>query len=328
MAEEGAVASSLMKKNFTTETVPLDTLRVFLAVARLGSFTRAADQLAVSASAVSQSIRALEQRLGVRLLNRSSRSSALSEAGRAFFAEVEPSLTHVEQAMQALRTSSARPAGRLRINLSRLAAHALVMPRLPEFVARYPEVDVELYADDTLADVVGGGFDAGIRFGQTLARDMVALPIDRGQYMRVVASPDYLRRRGIPRTPADLAHHDGIHFRYPGNGRLAPWQFVDDGRELTVEVPARLIFTDDRLGRMATRQGLGLSLQFESMVREDLAAGRLVSVLDAYAFRRQPFYIYYPAREHLPPKLRVFVDFLREPLQGGAANGVVDDDGA
>lgn len=218
-----------MKKNFTLESVPLDALRVFLAAARLGSFARAADRLEVSASAVSQGIRALEQRLGVRLFNRNSRSSALSEAGQALLAEVEPAMARIGLAMQELRVSQTRPSGLLRINLSRLAAYALVMPRLPEFAARYPEVVVELYADDTLADVVGGGFDAGIRFGQSLARDMVAVPLDRGERMRVVAAPDYLRRRGVPRTLAELAQHDGIHFRFPGTGRLAAWRFIETG---------------------------------------------------------------------------------------------------
>jgi DNA-binding transcriptional LysR family regulator len=216
----------------------------------------------------------------------------------------------------------------LRINLSRLAAYMLVMPRLPEFVARYPQIHVELFTDDALTDVVGGGFDAGIRFGNTLARDMVALPIDTGQRRIVVASPAYVRDHGMPQTLDELASHNCIRFKFPGSGRMCSWLFMCDGKAtpLDVDVEGSLIFVDDRLVRVATRQGLGLSQQFEPMVREDLASGRLVTLLDDYAYEGPGFFIYYPAREQMPPKLRAFVDFLREPVLGSSkVSDQVDD---
>jgi DNA-binding transcriptional LysR family regulator len=315
-----------VKQNYTIQSGYLDALPVFRAVARFGSFTRAADHLDVSASAVSQCVRALEARLGVRLFNRSSRSVALSEAGQAFLEQVAPSLDQLDLAMQNVQAEQGQPAGLLRINLSRLAAYMLVMPRLPEFVARYPRIQVELFTDDTLADVVGGGFDAGIRFGNTLANDMIAMPIDDGQRRMVVASPDYLHRHGAPQTLADLADHDCIRFKLPGTGRMPPWRFVSEGKDMELSVQGRLIFADDRLARIAARQGLGISQQFEPMVRDDLDNGRLVTMLDSYRYEGPGFFIYYPAREQMPPKLRAFVDFLREPtLDGGQFAPVVHD---
>ncbi|WP_240655437.1 LysR substrate-binding domain-containing protein [Paraburkholderia phosphatilytica] len=194
----------------------------------------------------------------------------------------------------------------------------LIEPRLAEFLARYPQLKLELFTDDALSDVVAGGFDAGIRIGHVLAKDMIALPVDAGHRRLVVATPDYLRRFGVPRTPADLAAHDCIRFRFPGSGRLSTWQFVDDNGLRELEVEGRLIFADDRLTRVATRAGLGVSQQFEPMVIDDLARGTLVCVLEAWTPPLPGFYIYYPARRLMPPKLRVFIDFLREPLLPGA----------
>jgi DNA-binding transcriptional LysR family regulator len=315
-----------VKQNYTIHSGYLDALPVFRAVARFGSFTRAGDELGVSASAVSQCIRALEARLGVRLFNRSSRSVALSEAGQAFLAQVAPSLDQLDLAIQNAQAIQGQPSGLLRINLSHLAAYMLVMPRLPAFVARYPQIHVELFTDDTLADVVGGGFDAGIRFGHTLAKDVIALPIDGGQRRIVVAAPEYLRKHGIPKTPDELVDHNCLRFKFPGNGRMSPWLFMHDGKAISLDVQGSLIFADDRLVRIATRQGLGLSQQFDPMVREDLASGRLVMLLDGYAYEGPGFFIYYPAREQMPPKLRAFVDFLREPVLGAPdASDMVND---
>ncbi|WP_242111786.1 LysR family transcriptional regulator [Luteimonas aquatica] len=305
-----------MKKNLTIQPDGLAGLTVFRTVAQAGSFTRAADRLGVSASAVSQSVRGLEARLGVRLFNRTSRRVALSEAGRDLLAQIDPSLDRIDIALQRLRAGRDQPSGLLRINLSRLVAGLYVVPRLPEFLARHPRLQVELFTDDTLADVVAGGFDAGIRLGHHLARDMVARPIDGGRQRRaIVATPDYLRRHGTPRTPADLVGFDCLRFRMPGSGRLEPWHFVDAGRELQVEVQGRLIYTDDRMVREAARDGLGMAQLFEKTVEADIATGRLVQVLADYAPSHPGFYIYYPAREHMPPKLRAFVDFLCEPAR-------------
>jgi DNA-binding transcriptional LysR family regulator len=304
-----------MKKNLTIKPEPLGGLTAFRAVAEAGSFRAAADRLGISASAVSQSVHALEARLGVALFNRTSRTVSLSEAGRFLLEHVDPSLARIEAAMQRLREGDAQPSGLLRINLSRLANTLFVKPRLPEFLARYPRVDLELYTDDTLADVVGGGFDAGIRPGRHLAQDMIALPLDRGLRRAVVGAPSYLERHGVPKTLADLARHDCIRFRLPGSGRIYPWQFSERGKALQLDVKGRLVFIDDELCRESARAGLGLAQQFEAAIADDLAARRLVPVLEAYAPPPIRFYIYFPKRDYQPLKLRAFVDFLREPLR-------------
>lgn len=307
-----------MKQNLTIRSEPLNGLTMFRLVAQFGSFRRAADRLGISPSAVSQSVRALEARLGVTLLNRTSRSVALSEAGRQLFDEVDSSLTRIEAALEKTRAGQATPSGLLRINVSRLATTLFIEPRLEAFLARYPKIQLELFTDDTLTDVVSGGFDAGIRLGRHLALDMVALPLDRGQRRVVIGTPGYLARHGIPHTPADLAIHDCIRFRSAGSGRLQPWHFVDAGKDLQVVVSGRLIFADHRLCREAARAGLGLGQQFEQAVLPDIAAGRLVQVLGTYAPTLSGFYIYYPAHRPVPAKLRVFVDFLRETIDEGS----------
>ncbi|WP_206952635.1 LysR family transcriptional regulator [Trinickia acidisoli] len=312
-----------MKKNLTTKPEPLGGLSAFRAVAEAGSFRSASDVLGISASAVSQSVHALEARLGVALFNRTSRTVSLSEAGRFLLEHVDPSLARIEAAMQRLREGDGEPSGLLRINLSRLANTLFVKPRLGEFLERYPRVDLDLYTDDTLADIVGGGFDAGIRPGHHLAQDMIALPLDRGQRRAVVATPSYLKRHGVPHTLADLAQHDCIRFRLPGTGRLYPWQFTERGKALQIDVTGRLVFVDDDLCRDAVRAGFGLAQQFEAAIAEDLAARRLVPVLETHAAPLIGFYIYFPKRDYLPLKLRAFIDFLREPLIASTGDGRV-----
>jgi DNA-binding transcriptional LysR family regulator len=287
----------------------LTGLAAFRTVARLGSFTRAADAIGISASAVSQGVRALESRLGVRLLHRSSRRVTLTEAGRAFLDGIDGPLDQIDVAMQQARAGRGQPTGLLRINLSRLAADLLVVQRLPAFLARYPDLQVELFTDDTLSDLVAGGFDAGIRLGQSLARDVVARPIGGTQQRIVVGTPGYLRAHGVPVSPRDLAGHDCIRFRLPGSGRLEAWQFSDGGERIELDVHGRLVFADDRLVREAARDGLGLSRQFVQSVGEDLASGRLIEVLADYRCSQPGFYLYFPARALMAPKLRVFVDF-------------------
>ncbi len=293
-------------------------LAAFRSVARLGSFTRAADAAGVSPSAVSQGVRALEARLGVRLLHRSRRRVTLTEAGRAFLEQIDAPLDRIDIAMQQARAGSGQPSGLLRINLSRLAADLLVVPRLPDFLARYPDIQVELFTDDTLSDLVAGGFDAGIRLGQSLAQDVVARPIGGAQQRIVVGTPDYLRRHGVPAAPGDLAVHDCIRFRLPGSGRIEAWRFAEAGGAIDLDVHGRLIFADDRFVREAARDGLGLSRQFMQSIAQDLAAGRLVEVLADYRCAQPGFYLYFPARELMAPKLRVFVDFFCEAPHAGA----------
>ncbi|MDR6674297.1 LysR family transcriptional regulator [Xanthomonas sp. 1678] len=289
---------------------PLPAVVAFARVAHHASFTRAADELGVSASALSQTVRALEAQLGVRLLHRTTRRVALSEHGARFLERVKPGLAQIEAAFLDLDTVRERPAGRLRITLPRAVADQLVMPWLPAFLARYPQIEVELCVDAALVDVVAEGFDAGIRLGECLARDMIAVPLGPMQRQVIVAAPAYFQRHPLPQTPADLVDHDCIVHRM-SNGRRMAWEFTRDGRDFEVEVSGTLVFNDSGLTQAAALAGLGLAQGFESVVAADVAAGRLVRVLDDWQQPFAGFYLYYPAREHLAPKLRVFIDHLR-----------------
>lgn len=290
---------------------PLSAVAAFARVAHHGSFTRAAADLDVSPSALSQTVRGLEQRLGVRLFNRTTRRVALTEHGARFLERVLPGLARIDEAFDDLDNLRGVPSGRLRINLARLVAMRVVMPRLAEFRARYPQITLELYADDTLADLVAGGFDAGFRLGECLAKEMVAVPISPPQELAVVASPAWLARHPAPRTPQDLTGLECVRFRRSGSGRIRPWEFTQDGRDIEVEVDGRLIVNDGVLARKAALDGLGLAQPLLIEVEEDIAAGRLVRLLGDYTPPFDGLYVYYPAREHLPQKLRVFIDHLR-----------------
>ncbi|MFT4249224.1 MAG: LysR family transcriptional regulator [Pseudomonas sp.] len=290
---------------------PLPAVVAFVRVAHHGSFTRAAAELDVSTSALSQTVRALEARLGVRLLARTTRRVALTEHGERFLQRVAPGLRQIDAAFADLDFLRDRPAGTLRINLPAVAAKQLVCPHLPGFLARYPEVTVELYADRALADIVAGGFDAGIRLGESLARDMVAVPVGPPQRQAIVATPDYFARHGVPDSPAALVGHDCIRWRR-SDGRIQPWEFTRDGRDFEVEVQGRLLVNDSAVGLAALRRGVGLGQVFAWQVADDVAAGRLRRVLDDWQAPFPGWYIYYPAREQMAPKLRVFIDYLRE----------------
>ncbi|WP_369977119.1 LysR family transcriptional regulator [Xanthomonas bundabergensis] len=289
---------------------PLPAVVAFARVAHHASFTRAADELGVSASALSQTVRALEAQLGVRLLHRTTRRVALSEHGARFLERVRPGLAQIEAAFLDLDTVRERPAGRLRITLPRVVADQLVMPWLPSFLARYPQIEVELCVDPALVDVVAEGFDAGIRLGECLARDMIAVPLGPMQRQVICAAPAYFRRHRPPQTPADLVDHDCIVHRM-SNGRRMAWEFTRDGRDFEVEVSGTLVFNDSALTHAAALAGMGLAQGFESVVADDVAAGRLVRVLDDWQQPFAGFYLYYPAREHLAPKLRAFIDHMR-----------------
>lgn len=294
-------------------TKPLPALAAFACVARHASFTRAAAELGVSPSALSQTLRGLEAELGVRLLHRTTRRVGLTEHGERFLHQLRPALAQIDAALDDLDRMRDHPGGLLRITLARIAAERLVLPRMRAFHRRYPEVQVELSIDPALVDLVAAGFDAGIRLGESLAKDMVALPISPWQRQVIVGTPDYFARHPPPRTPQELIDHDCIRYRR-SNGRLMPFEFIEDGRDFTVEVTGSFIVNGGELGYALALQGLGLAQVFESMAAADVAAGRLQRVLDEWQQPFDGFYIYYPARQQLPPKLRVFVDFLREPL--------------
>lgn len=289
------------------ELVP--AISAFAKVAYHASFTRAAIELGVSPSALSQTIRALESRLGVRLLERTTRRVGLTEIGQRFLAEVQPGLASLADAVDSLNESRDLPAGLLRLNLSRTAADIVVLPHLVDFIDAYPDITVELSCDNALLDLVTGGFDAGIRLGENLANEVVAVPLGGRHRIAVVASPRYLATRPAPRTPADLAHHRCINVRLPTG--LYKWEFETDGRLFTVDVSGPIVTNDGDVVLAAVRAGAGIALAFETQVADDIASGRLQPLLEPWWPRFDGFHLYYPSRRHVSRKLRAFIDFLQ-----------------
>ncbi|MBB5754496.1 LysR family transcriptional regulator [Prosthecomicrobium pneumaticum] len=289
----------------------LDGLQLFAVVARHLNFRRAAHQLGLSAPALSERIRALEARLGVRLFNRTTRSVALTEAGRALLDAVGPALAAIGDAVAAVGAHSAAPKGTLRINAPRPALEHRLMPYVLGFLAEQPEMRVEVVADESFVDIVGAGFDAGVRYGEHLDQDMIAVPLGGPQRFRIVGAPAYFAAHGRPQTPADLARHRCFNHIFP-RGNLAAWLLERDGRAVTLDPRGGpFATTEPAAARAACLAGLGLWFTFEDYVLEDLAAARLETTLDAWS---EPFpgpYLYYPERRLMPAGLRAFVDFVR-----------------
>ena len=288
----------------------LNELTAFAAVARLRSFRKAAVERGVSASALSHALRALEERLGVRLLNRTTRSVTPTEAGRQLLARLEPAMREITDALLDLSTLQQEPAGKLRLNVPRPAARLLLAPMLARFVARYPRVQVELVTDDGMIDIVRDGFDAGIRFGEHVAADMIAVPVGVPQPFVVVASPAYLAARGVPASPRALLEHACIGRRFP-SGRQYAWEFGPAGEGVSIAVDGPLVFDDDELMLRAARDGAGYAYVYEADARADIAAGRLVCVLERCLPPAPRYFLYYPGRRQMPPMLRAFVDMVR-----------------
>ncbi|SDP82896.1 DNA-binding transcriptional regulator, LysR family [Rhodoferax sp. OV413] len=288
----------------------LHELDSFAAVARHRSFRKAAEERGVSASALSHALRGLEERLGLRLLNRTTRSVTPTEAGELLLARLAPALREVADALVDLTAMQQVPSGTLRLNVPRPAARLVLAPLLARFVAAYPRIQVEVVTDDRLTDIVDSGFDAGIRFGESLAGDMVAVPIGAPQRFVTVAAPGYLATHGTPQVPRDLLGHACIGRRFP-SGNLYAWELQADGQALSLSVEGPLVFDDDALMIQAACDGAGVAYVYESQVRDELLAGRLVAVLDAWSAPPSRFFLYYPSRRHLPSALRSFVDFIR-----------------
>lgn len=299
-----------MKPDRTIEPALLPALAAFACVARLASFRQAALELGVSPSALSQTIRNLERRLGTRLLQRTTRTVGLTEPGQRLLQETVPALARIGNALQAVEESRDVAAGQLRITTPRFAAEHLLLPFLPAFHARHPQVSVELSIQPALVDVVAGGFDAGIRLGESLAAGMIAVPLGPMLRQVVVAAPDYLRRHGVPERPEALVAHACIRHRN-SDGRIMPWEFSRDGHDFHVEVDGPLLLNDSHLGLQAALAGCGLQQVFEHTARAELEAGRLQRVLDDWQLPFAGFHLYYPSRDQLAPKLRVFIDFMR-----------------
>jgi DNA-binding transcriptional LysR family regulator len=287
----------------------LPAVAAFARVAQHASFSKAAAQLGVSPSALSQTVRGLETRLGMRLLNRTTRRVGVTEAGALFLQRVLPALEQFAAAFSELDELRGKPTGTLRISLPRVAMSTLIAPLLREFCDAYPHIRLELIADDRFVDLVGESFDAGIRLGESLAQGMIAVRATREMRVAVVGSPDYFRRNPRPLQPSDLHRHPCLRFRF-SSGAIYRWEFGRDGQEFEIDVDGPLICNDNMLTLLAAKRGLGLAHLMEDMVREDLNSGALVRVLDDWCPPFPGFYLYYASRAQMPLKLRVLIDFL------------------
>ncbi|HEY1844376.1 MAG TPA: LysR family transcriptional regulator [Buttiauxella sp.] len=294
----------MLKENF-------NDLISFLEVAREGSFTRAAAKLGVSQSALSHAIRGLEERLGLRLLTRTTRSVAPTEVGAKLLSSLAPRFADIESELEALSEMRERPAGNIRINAAEHGMESVLWPVLKTFLVDYPDINVEVTVDNALTDIVSGRYDAGVRLGEQVAKDMIAVRIGPDFSMAVVGSPGYLARYGTPHTPQDLQRHRCINMRLPTLGGLYAWEFEKEGREIRVRVDGQLTFNSLHQRIDAAKLGLGLAMVPEDSVAEDIAHGSLVRILTEWCEPFPGYYLYYPSRKQHTTAFSLFVDALR-----------------
>lgn len=292
------------------ERAHLSRLVVLRTVAELGSFRGAADRLGIAPSAVSQAVALLEADLGVRLLARTTRSTRPTDEGARLLERVGGALDEIGAALAETAARPEVPSGALRITMPHLAADEVVMRRIPEFVARYPLIELDIRTSDRFEDIVESGCDAGLRLGESLETDMIAVRASGPRRGVIVGAPDYFARHPKPRHPRDLKDHNCIRRRF-ASGRLYRWELEKDGRALSVSVTGNLILPQQDLIRRAALQGLGLAFLFKDVVARDLRDGRLTAVLDDWCPPFEGFYIYYPSRRQMRPALRAFIDFFR-----------------
>ena len=291
----------------------LAEMNAFVTVAERCSFASAAVQLGMSRSRLSETIRELEARLGVRLLNRTTRSVAPTAAGERLLTQIRPLLNDFDAVLNSVNAFRDKPAGLLRLTVPPPVASFMLAPLLSRFLVRYPAIDLELSVDGALTDIVAGRFDAGIRAGDRIERDMIAVRI--GEEIRgvVVAAPDYLARHERPATPRDLAAHNCIRLRFP-SGMIASWQFEKNGRQMEVAVEGRLTVNDPELAVSAAVDGIGMLYTVSGYVAPEIEAGRLVPVLEDWQMPPAAIFLYYPGRRQVPAPLQAFIEFLRENL--------------
>jgi DNA-binding transcriptional LysR family regulator len=289
----------------------INDLIAFLAIAKERSFTKAAAKLGVSQSALSHTIRGLEERLGMRLLTRTTRSVAPTEAGERLVRNVGPRFEEIDAELSALTELREKPAGTIRITAGEHAAHAVLWPALTGLLPRYPDIKVELIIDNGLTDIVAERYDAGVRLGEQVAKDMIAVRIGPDFCMAVVGAPSYFERKQKPKTPQDLTVHDCFNVRFPTHGGIYAWEFEKRGRELKVRVDGQLVFNSIALRLKAVHAGLGLTYLPEDLVQTDLAEGRLIRVLEDWCPPFSGYHLYYPSRRQPAPAFAVLVDALR-----------------
>ena len=292
----------------------LNDLIAFIAVAEEESFTRAAARLSISQSALSHTIKGLEDRLGLRLLTRTTCSVSLTEIGRKLYSSIAPRMQEIEYELDSLNALKEKPAGTIRISTAEHAARAVLWPRILDFMQRYPDIHIEMNVDNALADIVAEKYDAGVRLGESVDKDMIAVSISPPLRMAVVATPDYFKVHGIPMEPRDLAEHQCINFRLPTYGRLLVWDFAKDGHEVNVRVKGQFTVNKASFIREAVLEGVGIAYVPEDMVLEDISAGKLQRVLGAWCDEFPGYYLYFPNRSQFSPAFSLFVDAMRNSL--------------
>jgi DNA-binding transcriptional LysR family regulator len=293
----------------------LSHLPVVLSVARRGGFAPAAAELGMSASAVSHAVKLVEEQLGVPLFARTTRSVSLTEAGRALVEGAGPALQDIAERIEQIRAVKGRVSGLLRLNIPSVALPIVMTPLVQQMTKRFPDVRLEVFVDDAIADIVADGFDAGIRLGEMIEEDMVTVRLTPPFQAIIVASPAYIADRGRPRSIADLSAHNCIAYRQIKAGGLYRWDLVENGRDITIETPGTAIVNNALYARELAVAGVGLAYLFEPLVRADIAGGRLTQVLPKSAMDEPGLFLYFPRRAAMAPKLRVFIDIAREMLR-------------
>lgn len=294
----------MLKENF-------NELQQFLVVARERSFTRAAAKLGVSQSALSHSMKALEARLNLRLLTRTTRSVAPTKTGDKLLAYLEPRLNDMECELDTLLQVSGQPSGNLRLSVNDHALRTLLWPKVKDFLQQYPQINLELVADNRFVDIVADQYDAGIRLGESIEKDMVAVRIGPDFRMVVAGSPAYFAVHGIPQTPQDLQQHCCLNMRLPSAGGIYPWEFASQGKSLRVKVEGQLTLNSLSERIDAAVSGMGLTFVPEDMVAQQVTDGTLQTVLDAWCPVFPGYFLYYPSRRQHPPAFRQLIDALR-----------------
>ena len=295
----------------------LDGMATFVAVAETKGFRAAAERLDVTHSAVSHTIRRLEERLGVPLVRRSTRSVHLTEAGERLYASARAALDEVRAAVAAVGELGERPRGTLRIHTSSPALTIIGETLLPGFLAEHPLVQLDLVVSDAPVDIVEGGFDAGIQLGDVIPKDMIAVPVTGDLRMAVVGAPSYFARRGVPTHPRELVEHDCLNWHPTADAPPYRWEFTEDGRDFAVAVPARVLSTASAINRQLARAGLGVTMVFDGHVRDALERGELISVLEKFCEPFPGYYVYFPQRRNASRALQALVDHLRQWRQAG-----------
>jgi DNA-binding transcriptional LysR family regulator len=312
-----------MKQNYTIPRNLLDGVEAFLRVAERTSFRLAAEDLNVSPSAVSQTVRQLEERIGVPLFIRTTRSVGLTEAGALFHAQAAPAWAGLISAWESARTLGERPAGLLRLNMPRAVVPLLIEPIIADFCATFPDVDVEVIGEDAVIDLAASGHDAGIRIGELLEADMVSVRLSPPFRYVIVGAPAYLDAHGRPQAAADLKSHICIRQRLSGSGALLPFRLSDGNRSLEVAVSGRVIVNDNAAVIALAERGMGLAQVGEALVADQIADGRLEIVLDALAPFSPGLFLHYPGHAQVLPKLRAFIDFVKQSLATGVLERLV-----